>query len=198
MGQVACVIASGPSLCEEDCVVVHASGCRTIVTNDTYRRCPWADALYAADSRWWQEHQKAIEESGFQGERWSQSGEARHKFGTQYIESANRPGLGTNGVIHYGGNSGYQSINLAYLWGAERIVLLGFDCAPAADGRAHWFGQHKRPLNGRQDFRQWAKAFTRLAADLQTHGVSVVNASRHTALTCWPRLGLAQALAPRG
>lgn len=98
-------------------------------------------------------------------------------------------------MIHYGGNSGYQAINLAYLWGARAIVLLGLDCKAAPDGRAHWFGQHAAPLNARQLYDNWQVRFKPLADDLARLGVPVLNASRTTALDCFPRVALEAALA---
>lgn len=99
--------------------------------------------------------------------------------------SENKPGLGRHGVIHQGGNSGFQAINLAWLWGAKTIVVLGLDCKPAQDGKAHWFGQHGPGLTQRQPFGLWQGAFPALAKDLEAEGVRVINASRDTALTCF-------------
>lgn len=106
------------------------------------------------------------------------------------IGSENCPGLGRCGIIHQGGNSGYQAINLAYLWGAKAIVLLGLDCSPAKDGKAHWFGQHGPGLTQRQPFDLWQAKFPRLAQDLKDDDVLVLNASRQTALTCFDRVAL--------
>jgi hypothetical protein len=93
-------------------------------------------------------------------------------------------------VIHQGGNSGYQAINLAYLWGAKAIVLLGFDCSPSKDGKAHWFGQHGPQLTQRQPFDLWQAKFPQLAQDLVSEGVPVLNASRETVLRCFERVDL--------
>lgn len=103
------------------------------------------------------------------------------------IGSENRPGLGREGVIHQGGNSGYQAINLAYLWGARAIVLLGMDCGAGVRGEAHWFGQHPTGLSQHQPFEVWRTKFPMLAADLAAEGVPVLNCSRQTALDCFPR-----------
>ena len=93
-------------------------------------------------------------------------------------------------MIHQGGNSGYQAINLAYLWGAKAIVLLGFDCSPSKDGKAHWFGQHGPQLTQRQPFDLWQAKFPQLAQDLVSEGVPVLNASRETVLRCFERVDL--------
>lgn len=105
-----------------------------------------------------------------------------------------KSGLGRYGTIYQGGNSGYQAINLAYNWGAKNIVLLGFDCSPSKDGKAHWFGQHPRTLTTRQPFEMWQAKFPYLAEDLQNEGVRVINASRETALTCFEKLTLEKAI----
>lgn len=106
------------------------------------------------------------------------------------VGSENKPGLGVNGTIHQGGNSGYQAINLAWLWGADAIVLLGFDCSNAKDGKAHWFGQHGPRLTQRQPFSLWQANFPALAQDLCSNGARVINASRSTALDCFERMAL--------
>ena len=83
------------------------------------------------------------------------------------------------------------------------MVLLGLDCSAAPDGRAHWFGQHAATLNTRQLYDNWQARFKPLADDLARLGVPVLNASRRTALECFPRVALEAALAdpalaPRG
>lgn len=94
-------------------------------------------------------------------------------------------------MIHQGGNSGYQAINLAYLWGARAIVLLGLDCGAGPDGKEHWFGQHTHPKLGKhQPFGMWLAKFPALARDLEIEGVRVINASRRTALDCFERMAL--------
>lgn len=95
-------------------------------------------------------------------------------------------GLGRD-RIHTGGNSGFQAINLAFLFGARRIVLLGFDMSDEAG--IHWHGAHLNGLHNpnRDNFKRWRKALGELAVDLELEGVEVVNASRETALECFKR-----------
>lgn len=101
-------------------------------------------------------------------------------------------GLGRK-VMHFGDNGGYQAINLAYLWGARRILLLGYDMQ-LTGGMRHWFGDHPPPLNSGSDYSNWIRKFRRLAADLEAEGVQVINCSRETALDCWPRMEIERAL----
>lgn len=108
------------------------------------------------------------------------------------IVGENSPGLGRD-KIHFGGNGGYQVINLAYLWGASRMVLLGYDMQRTG-GASHWHGDHPRGLLKSSPYEQWIKRFGDLAADLWKEKINVVNASRETALQCFPRMPLEEAL----
>lgn len=105
------------------------------------------------------------------------------------------PGLGRK-IIHFGGNSGYQAINLAFLFGATRIILLGFDMKKDGE-KVHFFGNHpyhKRKNEGPNEgtMRRWVHNFASLAADLKQEGVEVINATRSTALDCFPKQALEQ------
>lgn len=83
-------------------------------------------------------------------------------------------------MLHYNSNSGAQAINLAYLRGATRIVLVGYDMGWTG-GKAHWFGDHPQGLtNGRH--QSYVPNFDRLAQDLRAEGVEVINCSRSTNL----------------
>ena len=72
--------------------------------------------------------------------REEEKAQAKEKYNLNWVRGSSQRGLGHDRV-HFGGNSGFQAINLAFLWGATRIILLGFDCKAVA-GKDHWFGQH--------------------------------------------------------
>lgn len=83
-------------------------------------------------------------------------------------------------------NSGYQAINLAYQFGAAKIILIGYDMQHTG-GKTHWHGDHPKGLTNAQGIEGWRKCFTPLAEDLAAIGVDVVNCSNETALTCFRR-----------
>jgi len=68
---------------------------------------------------------------------------------------------------------------------------------PGEDGALHWFGAHPAGLNNPDpdNLAAWAHAFTRMAPGLAQLGVEVVNCSRRTAITCFPRAPLEEVLA---
>lgn len=62
-------------------------------------------------------------------------------------------------------------------------------------GKFHWHGKHWGNLPNGQGFPTWIKNFAPLAVDLARRGVEVINATRETALQCFPRMSLEEALA---
>jgi len=198
-GATVVIMASGQSLTAEQCAAVlgwramdpKGNGRKTIVINNTFLRAPWADVLYACDGAWWRVHAASVGII-FRGQRWTQDVEAQREFGVHRIESQRLPGLGKRpGVIHQGGNGGYQAINLAFQAGARRIILLGYDMHGT-----HWHGAHGNGLPNTQAwlYAQWVRNFDRLAADLEAEGVQVVNATPGSKLECFPRKALSVAL----
>ena len=156
---------------------------------------PDADYLYACDQKWWQVHIDEVRAS-FRGKlytQWRQPDEKAwaEQHGITPINGASSPGLGRE-LLHYGSNSGYQAINLAFLMGATRIILLGYDMQKTG-GRNHWFGDHPNGLVNGID-THLVPNFTPLAEDLKAEGVEVINCTRETALTQFRRAELADVL----
>lgn len=96
-----------------------------------------------------------------------------------------------------GGNSGYQAANLAYLLGATKIYLLGFDNKPKGANN-HWHPDHDRKSYHLSNptahlYKQWAHALSRLHELMAEQGVELINLSRETAHTI-PRQTLEEVL----
>ena len=93
------------------------------------------------------------------------------------------------------GNSGAGAINLAYHFGARRILLIGMDMKPGANGEKHWHPDHPKPMVQGQQFEEWRLKMGVLAKDLAAEGVTVINCTPGSALTCFPMSDLEQELA---
>lgn len=114
-----------------------------------------------------------------------------------YIEAADEPGLSLkSGRIHSGLNGGYQAIGLAYLWGASKIVLLGYDFQRGPKGETHHHGNHEGGLPNLGTLPEWNRRMVQLGADLRDQGVEVINATRRTAITCFEKMSIESALGP--
>lgn len=129
------------------------------------------------------------------GECWTVSTKAKTEFKANWIRGEPKRGLSRNlDSINTGQNSGYQAIGLAYLWGARRILLLGYDFK-IHGGRRHWHPDHPGNMgNVGGNLAQWAVSMGELADDLKKEGVEVVNCSRVTALRCFPRSTITEQL----
>lgn len=174
------VIASGPSLKKEDCEKARKET-QVIVVNNAVKYCPDADVLYACDLSWWDNYPELWKD--FKGIKATWSKEASIKYGLTHYVGQNKPGLGKN-IIHTGGNSGYQAVNLAYLLGAKRIFLLGFDMQ-LTNNQVHFHGKHTKSQNPDSGLlSKWVKNFQKLDEDLTNEGIELINLTRETALTC--------------
>jgi len=129
------------------------------------------------DRDWWLHHLDEVN-SVFIGERFSNNNHS-NSFRTTYLP--------TNCYA----NSGAGSIVAAALGGAKRIVLLGYDCQKT-NGKAHWHGNHPRGLGNASKIENWGAKFEELAKDYKH--IEIINASRETALTCFPKMDLDKCL----
>jgi hypothetical protein len=187
-GLTAVVMASGPSLSEEQVEHVRraraADLCRVMTVNTTFKAALWADVAYAGDTLWWSKH-VAVAKKTFQGELWTQDNVAAARYQLHRVRGAPREGLGTY-EIHQNGNSGMQAVNLAFLWGAYRILLLGFDMKEGPNGEKHHHPDHPRPCVQRQLFGEWIHKARPVAEGLKKHWIQVVNCTPGSALPWFP------------
>jgi hypothetical protein len=218
-GETCFILGGGPSLRCFDVELIRDQG-RVIVINDSYLLYPWADCLYFCDRGWLQlpipdslldrasalvgstvasgaKHQDLIPLI-FQGQYRVSLGTS--EFGTHRLRSAGLNSFSTDPTsIGHGTNSGYQAINLAFLFGAAKIILLGYDMH--CQGGHHFHETSSHPANYSSVFEKKLKKdmlprFQNLVAPLQSLGVEVINCTPGSALTCWPIHPLEEILLP--
>lgn len=192
-GKTCVVAATGPSLTPEATQLCR--GLPTIAVSNAYKLMPWADVLYSCDPTWWREHQGC---RLFPGEKWSSHGKERSTddkttvarlYQLRLVQGLFKDGFSYDPTaIHYGGNSGFQAVNLAILFGATRIVLIGFDMR-IVDDKRHFFGDHPHPLRNAGPLGQWARRFKHAAKTLPST-IQIVNATPGSAITCFPMVDL--------
>lgn len=189
------VAAPGPSLTSE--VAAVCGGETILAVSDAYRVFPKADVVYSCDAVWWETNGP---NGDFSGERWTTHSlspkndkrnlKDRDKF--HIIEGRAGQGFSKNPhFVHYGNNSGFQAVNLGILFGAKKIILVGFDMR-TVDGKSHFFGNHKTPLRDSHSFIVWIRDFAtaaKIAPD-----VSIINATPGSALDCFSKMSLEEAL----
>lgn len=182
-GERAFVVATGASLTQADVDALRGRG-RVIVVNKAYLLAPWADVLFSIDRQFWDQ---VVPD--FAGERWTVEGcSSIEPHGLDWLESVKDQGLGAK-RLHWIAGSGGTAINLAFLFGANPIVLLGFDMQ-RTNGRIHWHEDYPRGNPDEQRFRRWRRELAKTPETFDRHGVRVVNCTRHTALDCFERAEL--------
>ena len=184
-------LASGPSLTQTDCDLVgelHLArdDIGVIATNNTWLRATWADVLFAGDQCWWNHYAKDARAFGGVKLSWAST---LHSI---KVPHENGMGLGRK-RCRSGGNSGFKSVNIAYLLGAKLIILLGYDMQKTG-GVMHWHPDHGGTLKNNGNLSKWVRNFGHLARDLEREKVRVINATRETALTCFERMTIEQAI----
>jgi len=190
----AILIATGPSLTVADVELARScSSSHIMVVNDAFRIAPDADLLYACDDEWWHRYHAEVMATTFDGALWTTSDQAAAKYGLHHVPGKNHEAQ--DGVlfdvsgkgITYGGNSGFQLINLAFMLGHRSLVLLGYDMGYDAGTPKHFFGEHPQALEKPSPYPKWIHHFNQAAPVMKAAGMRVVNASRKTRLECFPR-----------
>lgn len=217
-GLAAVLIGGGPSLTADQVEAVRvarmAERVRVVVVNDAYLLAPWADVHYAADGKWHAWHEAGIPKpalglsaeqvrarwAAFPGQKASiewggeRVGDERVHVLKNLHDSCHAYGLSTNAErLVTGRHSGFQALNLAVLAGASRVILLGYDGAPGADGATHWHGGHPKASAGIYD--KIRASFSAVERELEAAGVAVVNCSPGSAINSFPKASIAEALA---
>ncbi|MFW7250044.1 hypothetical protein [Enterobacter sp. BNK-34] len=171
-------IASGPSLISSDCNLVSCSDLPVIAVNNSWMAVKCCRHIYAADCCWWEEYGEGITSNAA---RWCGDEFTARRFGINWLPSE----------IPGSFNSGQRAIELAIHLGASRVLLLGYDCS--IRNGTHWHGKHALLSNpDKFSVARWQDEFSRLSA--VSGGIEIINCSRFTRLTCFPRQSLETAL----
>jgi hypothetical protein len=195
------LIATGPTLTLPQVEAARRRGFALAGCNNVWESVPDLELLYGCNLQWWR-HYWSPQLAAHPAEKWTTNREAADAFGLNWIAERNAPGLSTDpSIVHHGHGSGYTLLNLAYLMGATRIVLLGYSLryAPDYDGRAKRIGGEARHFFGEypKELQHWPSAKVRdgvhvelldLYRSVAKQGlVEIVNCTPGSALDCFPR-----------
>ena len=113
-------------------------------------------------------------------------------YGDKIIGNPSPAGYNLTSVTDLGcyGNSGIGAISLAIYGGAKKVILIGYDCS-ITNNKTHWHGNHVAGLDNARRINEWPKLFSNFAANVTT---PIINSTRTTALTAFPKLSLEEAL----
>ncbi len=180
------ILASGPSLTIDQINAARRSGYTTMVVNTTYEKMLDASALYAGDFMWWKQKIADVR-AKFHGKLYTQDLTTSQRWPDvkRPFIGASREGLGRD-AIYTNGNSGVQALNLTYLLGYRRAILLGFDMKLGPKGEKHHHADHPRPLVEGQTFDEWLRKLQLVAQECKAVKFDVINATPGSAMKCFP------------
>jgi len=189
-----CVLfGGGPSLTPQDVASCEGKA-HAIAIKEAYRLAPWADAMYSCEAGWWRyEWRFHPEVQTFAGLKYSM--EPVSYPGVLPLKNTGNTGLELDPTgLRTGYNSGYQALNLAVHLGATRIVLLGFDMWTSPTGQSNWYTHQTARYHRDSPYPIFLQAFTSLVEPLRDAGIEVINCSRQTILSTFPRQPLEEVL----
>ena len=197
-GKTAAILGGGPSLTQEQCDKVRAARLRVIAVNNAYQLAPWAEFLYFCDAMWFTWHKPEKLFRNFSGRKITLENTALAADEPGLLSVKNfqlEPGMcKLNWGVHTGANSGYQALNIALHLGVKKVVLLGFDMR-VVGRRTHWHMAHKRPTPEDVFRTRMIPQFNLAAREIREEwGVEVLNCTPDSALECFPRVPLDEAL----
>lgn len=98
------------------------------------------------------------------------------------------------GIIGWGGNGGFQALNLAAQFLPAKVVLVGYDMR--IDLGMHWHGPHPNGQNNpmAKNIERWRRAIDGASETFAALGIPVINCSKVSALRNYPRMTFEEAL----
>jgi len=180
----AILIATGPSLTEEVIETIRPYKDRFIIfgCNDSYRVVDFLNVHYACDKQWWDKWGENLKETQPRLYSWTQDKNSATKYGVKHTAGKHQRGLSLNSeMIHFGSNSGYQLLNLAFLMGCSKFILVGYNMQ-VVDNKRHFFGDHPKGLNNSSPYNRFIQAYNTIQQPIKD---LVVNCTPNSALDCF-------------
>jgi len=214
------IIGGGPSMprefgVPEDVIQAVASGEQPLSAFSPYLSCihdkhviginvafllgNWVDILFFGDGHFFEQNKEALADfpkvkltchSGL-------SLKLARRDNVKYIPANPKHTQGictARGSVAWNFNSGAAAISLAVQLGVKKVYLLGFDMNLGEDKRKHWHGQYLHKYQQKQPFKKHLMGFPKIARDAKNLGVEIINVSRTSAITEFPKMSLKEVI----
>lgn len=189
----AILIASGPSLTEEVIESIRPYKDNFIIfgCNDVYKVVDYLDVHYACDTKWWNVWGEDFKKRRPNLESWTQCKPSAEKYNLNYTLGKHQNKLSIDSkYIHYGSNSGFQQLNLAFLMGCCRFILVGYNMQ-AVKNQSHYFGDHPKELDKKSPYPKFVDAFLTIQPQIKN---LIINCTPDSALTMFEQKPLEEIL----
>jgi len=177
-----------------------------IAVNAAFLLGDWIDMLFWGDKRWYLVNRSRVAE--FKGLKvTSHPFFDKPPFNKEKVKRLEKNNQSSHGIssdprkICWNGNSGAAAISVAANAGATRIVLVGFDMKLSDDKKQHWHNEYgtadrdpKSIEKKNLPFRRHLVGFPKIAQDARARGITIINASPDSAITCFARMSVQDVL----
>ena len=183
-GVHAIVAAPGPSLTPDVVNTLREVKNKYAIfgVGDVYKVIDFLDEHYACDARWWNVHGEKLNSMYPNLSMWCHDSDGE-KYGAKRVHGVGSAGFSTNpSLIHYGSNSGYQMLNLAYLWGCTKMILVGYNMKKVGS-KSHFFtGKREGNLQVNSPYSSFAAKYNTIQKDIRD---MIINCTPDSALTAF-------------
>jgi len=188
------LIATGPSLTETvvETLRKYKDNFLIMGCNDAYKIVDFLDIHYACDDKWWEHNGIEFREKFPSLESWSQCRqELCDKYSLNRLVGEHKDNLSHDSKkIHFGSNSGFQLLNLAWLFGCSKFYLVGYNMQ-MSQGKRHFFGDHPKGLNNNSPYPRFVQSFDRIDSRIKP---LIINCTPDSALKMFRYVDLETAL----
>jgi acetyltransferase-like isoleucine patch superfamily enzyme len=183
-GSTVYLLGGGPSLLNEDLTLIQEERC--IGINNSCFLGDWVDVCWFGDIKWWTWHRTKLRD--YKGLILTCNKKMRKWKRMKTLARGKPQGIDSRpSHVSWNRNSGASAINLAYHFGADRVVLVGFDMRKI-DGKKNWHDDHKeKPHN---PFTRHLKPFAQIARDAMELGLEIINVTPGSAIKQFPIMKL--------
>lgn len=193
-------MGGGPSLKGFDAEILRGKG-RVIAINEAgLTMAPWADVHFFPDLRWigWNidrldlftgrhritRQSLSTPTSAYDKKMARRVAAAESALNIKYVERDTKKPFSWAPTKVAGSDGGSNALNMAALFGAALVVLLGFDMRPG-----NWHDKHQKQALV-SSYGRFRENMTRMVPFLEKHGVEVINCTLGSALECFPKKSL--------
>lgn len=168
----------------------------TIGVNHAFLIGNWIDVFYFSDTAMWDNDKLTEQMMEYRGLRITNNAVYTDKMydqtGLRYVKrSEKRYGLSKEtDAVCFNNNTGLSAIDLAYHFGAKRIILLGFDMT-IGPLNSHIHSINTRLSRGEdptKSFKRHMLSVGNIWKDAQDNGIEILNASQISKIPLFPKV----------
>lgn len=195
-GRPVIIVGGGPSLTGFDFERLRGVG-YVLAVKQSWKHVPFADACFGLDLPWleWACDDLLKLQMPLYVAAPDQTLLGVHIETATYIRRVTGEGLSDNpAFIHHGGHSGFGALNFAWLRGARRVFLFGYDYTGDHHDIAAYQGRSTSAQASMWYLPRWVKHFVPVVEQAKAAGVEIINASPGSLLDVFERVPHDEAL----